>query len=106
MILVDTSVWIDHLLATVSIAAPARLFDDVATITWQAGCSADRPILVLPHTHGSTEENMSTRLTSKGQVTIPKPVREHLGLGPGDAVEFEFADEAAYVCVGRASLHR
>jgi AbrB family looped-hinge helix DNA binding protein len=28
------------------------------------------------------------RLTSKGQVTIPKSVREGLGLRPGDEVEF------------------
>ncbi|MBM3943529.1 MAG: AbrB/MazE/SpoVT family DNA-binding domain-containing protein [SAR202 cluster bacterium] len=29
-----------------------------------------------------------TRVTSKGQVTIPKEVRERLGLRPGDEVEF------------------
>ena len=29
-----------------------------------------------------------TRLTSKGQVTIPKAVRERLGLRPGDEIEF------------------
>jgi AbrB family looped-hinge helix DNA binding protein len=28
------------------------------------------------------------RITSKGQVTIPKTVRERLGLRTGDAVEF------------------
>lgn len=31
---------------------------------------------------------MSTTLTSKGQVTIPKAVREHLGLKPGSKVAF------------------
>jgi len=32
---------------------------------------------------------MSTTLTSKGQVTIPKKVRELLGIGPGSSVDFE-----------------
>ena len=30
-----------------------------------------------------------TTLTSKGQVTIPKPVRERLGVKPGDDVTFD-----------------
>jgi len=29
-----------------------------------------------------------SRMTSKGQVTIPKRLREHLGLKPGSEVEF------------------
>lgn len=28
------------------------------------------------------------RVTSKGQVTIPKDIRDHLGIGPGSDVEF------------------
>ena len=31
---------------------------------------------------------MSTTVTSKGQVTIPKAVRDRLGLKPGSKVEF------------------
>ena len=31
---------------------------------------------------------MATQVTSKGQVTIPKPVRDHLGVRPGSSVEF------------------
>lgn len=30
----------------------------------------------------------TSRMTSKGQVTIPKEIREQLGLKPGDQVEF------------------
>ena len=34
---------------------------------------------------------MATTVTSKGQVTIPKPVRDHLGIAPGSQVEFRRA---------------
>ena len=32
-----------------------------------------------------------TKITTKGQVTIPKRLRDHLGLKPGSFVEFELA---------------
>ena len=38
---------------------------------------------------------MATTLTTKGQVTIPKPIRDRLGIGPGSAVEFEIAPTGA-----------
>jgi antitoxin PrlF len=50
--------------------------------------------LVLPR--GKT----TVRVTKKGQVTIPKPVRDRLGIGPGTKVEFELAKD------GRAFLRR
>jgi antitoxin PrlF len=31
---------------------------------------------------------MESALTSKGQATIPKPIREHLHLKPGDRIKF------------------
>lgn len=31
---------------------------------------------------------MDSAITSKGQATIPKPIRDHLGLRPGDRVKF------------------
>jgi len=31
---------------------------------------------------------MESRITSKGQATIPRAVRDHLGLKPGDQVKF------------------
>jgi AbrB family looped-hinge helix DNA binding protein len=42
---------------------------------------------------------MATTMTSKGQVTIPKPVRDRLNLKPGNAVEFELADDGRVVLV-------
>ena len=33
------------------------------------------------------------RMTSKGQVTIPREVRERLGVEPGDALEFTYAGD-------------
>jgi AbrB family looped-hinge helix DNA binding protein len=50
---------------------------------------------------------MATTVTSKGQVTIPKPVRERLGIQPGNAVDFELAADGRVVLVkvdGKRSL--
>jgi antitoxin PrlF len=40
---------------------------------------------------------MATKVTSKGQVTIPKPVRDHLGIVPGSAVGFRRAADGSIV---------
>jgi AbrB family looped-hinge helix DNA binding protein len=47
---------------------------------------------------------MSTTMTSKGQVTIPKALREHLGLRPGQGVDFDLAADGRVVVskAGRA----
>jgi antitoxin PrlF len=42
---------------------------------------------------------MSTTVTSKGQVTIPKPVRDRLNIKPGSAVDFVLADDGSVVLV-------
>jgi AbrB family looped-hinge helix DNA binding protein len=42
---------------------------------------------------------MSTTVTSKGQVTIPKHVRDLLGIGPGSKVDFECAPDGRIVLV-------
>jgi antitoxin PrlF len=43
---------------------------------------------------------MMVTVTTKGQVTIPKPVRDRLGIHPGSKVHFEVAED------GRAFLRR
>jgi antitoxin PrlF len=40
---------------------------------------------------------MATTVTSKGQVTIPKPVRDRLGIEPGNAVEFRMDPDGRVV---------
>jgi AbrB family looped-hinge helix DNA binding protein len=42
---------------------------------------------------------MATTVTTKGQVTIPKPVRDRLGIKPGNAVAFELAHDGSIVLV-------
>ncbi len=42
---------------------------------------------------------MGTMVTSKGQVTIPKPVRERLGIVPGNMVNFELTETGDVVLV-------
>jgi AbrB family looped-hinge helix DNA binding protein len=41
--------------------------------------------------------SMATTVTSKGQVTIPKPVRDYLGIDPGSEVNFRRADDGSIV---------
>ena len=36
---------------------------------------------------------MSNKITSGGRITIPKAIRDHMGLTPGDKVEFEIIDD-------------
>ena len=43
------------------------------------------------------EATMATKVTDEGQVTIPKPVLEHLGIGPGSEVAFRRAADGSVV---------
>lgn len=47
---------------------------------------------------------MPTTVTSKGQVTIPKPVRDLLGLRPGSRVSFHRTDDGRVELVPEAEL--
>jgi antitoxin PrlF len=40
---------------------------------------------------------MATTVTTKGQVTIPKPVRDYLGIEPGSEVNFRRAEDGSMV---------
>jgi AbrB family looped-hinge helix DNA binding protein len=68
------------------------------------GLAALRPTLTIPPVlpmyylkiGGNT---MSTTVTSKGQVTIPKPVRDRLNLKPGCKVDFELAPDGRVVLI-------
>jgi AbrB family looped-hinge helix DNA binding protein len=46
-----------------------------------------------------TEAVMSSTVTSKGQITIPKQVRDLLGIGPGSQIEFQRAPDGRIVLV-------
>lgn len=37
------------------------------------------------------------RITSNGRITVPRRVRDRLGVGPGDALEFSFDKDQAVV---------
>jgi AbrB family looped-hinge helix DNA binding protein len=40
---------------------------------------------------------MSMRVTTKGQVTIPQPIREKLGIGPSTEIDFVEAKGKVYI---------
>ena len=48
---------------------------------------------------------MATTLTIKGQVTIPKPIRDALDLSPGSSVEFD-VNPAGEVVINKAGQPR
>jgi antitoxin PrlF len=46
---------------------------------------------------------MGSRVTRKGQVTIPKRVRDYLGIEPGSVVEFEVASDGRIVLINQGA---
>jgi len=46
---------------------------------------------------------MAVTVTRKGQVTIPKPARDRIGITPGSQVDFEVAEDGRAFCAGAAS---
>lgn len=39
----------------------------------------------------------SVTVTSKGQITVPKEIREHLGIEPGDRVNFQIGSSGEVI---------
>ena len=48
---------------------------------------------------------MPTTVTAKGQVTIPKPVRDLLGIAPGSKVDFHRAADGSVVITRADGKH-
>ncbi len=46
---------------------------------------------------------MESAITVKGQATIPKAIREHLGLKPGDRIKFFVRPDGSVVIVPKTS---
>jgi AbrB family looped-hinge helix DNA binding protein len=46
---------------------------------------------------------MESAITVKGQATIPKPIREHLALRPGDRVKFFVHPDGSVVLLPKVS---
>ncbi len=52
-----------------------------------------------------TIEVMKSKVSSKGQVTVPAVVRNRLGLHPGTIVQFEIRENAAIMRKGSSGQH-
>lgn len=48
--------------------------------------------------------NVRSKITSKGQTTIPVEVRDLLGLKPGDTVSYEIKDKVVRIGKARSAL--
>lgn len=48
---------------------------------------------------------MKSRISSKGQVTVPAAVREKLGLAPGTVIQFELTERGALLRKGGGGTH-
>jgi AbrB family looped-hinge helix DNA binding protein len=46
---------------------------------------------------GNAEGVLATTVTTRGQVTIPKPIRDHLGIVPGASVTFDVESDGRVV---------
>ena len=52
------------------------------------------------------KKTLRTSLTTKSQTTVPKPVREALGVGPHDPVYWEIRDGEVRLSAGEPRFYR
>ena len=45
--------------------------------------------------------NISAKVTSKGQITLPKELRKSLGIKPGDRVSFQKTEKGNYELIAK-----
>lgn len=43
------------------------------------------------------DKNLNSKISSKGQITIPTEVRKHLGIGTGDFLKFILGDNKVVI---------
>lgn len=55
------------------------------------------PVRITFHLMSNASPNLTGQVTVKGQVTIPKHVRERLAISPGVVVRFELDDRGEVV---------
>src|SRR6266403_1652309 len=55
------------------------------------------------HLHSCNGDPVESAITVKGQATIPKAIREHLGLKPGDRVKFFVHPDGSVVLLPKLS---
>ena len=69
-------------------AMPARRDSNLAQISWPRPPRSDAWPPKYYTMRNVMEAVVESAITTKGQATIPKAIREHLGLKPGDRVKF------------------
>ena len=47
------------------------------------------------HAEASNHLSITGKITSKGQTTVPREVRDALGAGPGDSLAWEIAEDGS-----------
>ena len=70
---------------------------------WDAGCSRGRSRVLL-YIIGITEAELATNVTVKGQVTLPKAVREAANIRPGDRVNVRARPEGGVIIEAEAAV--